>query len=517
MKKWWVKLLLALAAVVLVTSLLVMISGAHSKNAVERYKDQLRAAGEKLELKDLIPPRIDSNKNGQELFTQAFISMGSFAQGMLSTNTPGAMRPVAPGKAMIAWQQAEITSDYGELYTNTWADLDQDLQPQSNSIALLGRASERPQLDFELDFEKGAMLLLPHVVKMKQSALLLSSAAVADLHRGDSASAATNIHTLLLTINAWKDEPLLISQLVRMAMAQISVTAQWEFLQSSNITDLQLAMLQRDWTNMQFIQPVEKSLEMERVWGTRTIEQLRSSNSPSSIYGGYYGSGGSGGSPSDWFESLREMGQTMKHKTSDALWRTSWSYDDELTILQGDQVLVETMREIQTNGFFKTALADCDRKISALGINGPGTNWLRNHIGDELENLLGRNSVQSLRGSTERVLTTEAARVVVSAAVALKRYQLRHGAYPPNLNALVPDFLAEAPRDPVDGHPLRYQLLPDGTFLLYSIGSDNVDNGGDANPQPGSKSFSWQRTRDWVWPRPATQQEIEFFRANPPK
>jgi hypothetical protein len=518
MKKWWVKLLLALAAAVVVVSVSVGISSVHSKSAAERYKDQLRAAGEKLDLKDLVPPRVDPNQNGRELFTQAFISMGSFAQGMLSTNTPGAMRPVAPGKAMIGWQEAEIISDYGELYTNTWADLDRDLQFQSNSIALIRLASERPQLDFELDFDKCAMLPLTHVVKMKQSALLFSSATVADLHRGNAASAATNIHTLLLTINAWKDEPLLISQLVRMAMAQIGVTAQWEFLQGTNITDQQLAMLQRDWTSMQFVPPMEKALEMERVWGTRTIEQLRTSNSPSSYASASYslfGSGSSGGS-GDWLDTFKEMGQSMKRKTSDSLWRVSWSYDDELKFLQGDQVLVETMREAQTNGFFKNALADCDRKITALGLDHPSTNWLRNHMDDELESLFGGGSVLSLKKATERALSTEVARIMAGTAVALKRYQLRHQAYPGNLNALVPDFLSEVPRDPVDGHPLRYQLLPDGAFLLYSIGSDNVDNGGDATA-PASKLFYWLRARDWVWPQPATPQEIEHFRNSPPK
>jgi hypothetical protein len=182
MKKWWVKTLVAVGAAVLVISSLVAISSVHSKNAAERYKDQLRSAGEKLDLKDLVPPRVDPNQNGRELFTQAFISMGSFSQGMLSTNTPGAMRPVAPGKAMIGWQEAEIISDYDKPYTNSWADLEQALQLQSNSITFIRQASERPQLDFELDFDRGAMLLLPHVAKMKQSALLFSSATVAEVH-----------------------------------------------------------------------------------------------------------------------------------------------------------------------------------------------------------------------------------------------------------------------------------------------------------------------------------------------
>jgi hypothetical protein len=185
--------------------------------------------------------------------------------------------------------------------------------------------------------------------------------------------------------------------------------------------------------------------------------------------------------------------------------------------LQGDQVLLETGRQIRTNGYFKDALADRDRKLAALGVGYQGTNWLRNHLDDVLASMLGAESVQSVSRVWERVLSCEVARTVAIAAIAVKRYQLRHGSLPPDLNALVPEFLPAVPRDPVDGHPLRYQVLPRDTFLLYSIGSDNIDNGGDPNPAPGSKTFQWQRGRDWVWPQPATPQEIEFFRTHPPK
>jgi hypothetical protein len=395
--------------------------------------------------------------------------------------------------------------------------LDQQLQMGSVAIDSLHQAAERPQLDFELDYDGGAMLLLPHLSKMKQSALLLESATLADLHRGDSASATTNIHTLLLAMNAWKSEPLLISQLVRMALAQIGFTAQWEFLQGTNVTEEQLAMLQRDWTNLQFVEPMERALEMERIWSPRTIEQLRTSNSPSAVYYGTVGSWSSSGGSGDWLDTLKDIGQSMKRKTADELWRASWSYDDELMAMQVDQVLIETLREVRTNGFFKTALADRDRKISALGLDRPGTNWIRNYVGGEFEMMLGAESVQGLRNIIDRVMMIEVVRNVASTAIAIKRYQLRYGTSPPDLKALVPEFLAEVPRDPIDGRALRYQKLTDSTFLLYSIGSDNVDNGGDATAVPGSKSFQWQRGRDWVWPQPATPQEIDFFRTNPPK
>jgi hypothetical protein len=514
MKKWWVKLLVALAAVVLVIAVLVVISSAHSKNSVERYKDQLRAAGEKLDLKDLLPPHVNPDWNARDLMTQAFNSMAPIKDGMLTTNTPYAMKMVAPGKAMVCWQKPEIADDTGNAHTNTWEDLDHELQLGSAAIDFLRQASERPQLDFELDFDKGATLPLPHLSKMRESALLLESATLADLHRGNPASAATNIQTMLLTLKAWQSEPLPISQLVRMSFAQIGVTMQWEFLQGTNITEPQLAMLQRDWTNMDFAQPMERALEFDRGWRARIIEQLRTSNSPSSMYAGMPGGWSSGGGGSgDWLDTLKDMGQSMKRRASDSFWRTSWSYDDELRSLRGDQVLVETMREMRTNGFFKIALADRDRKISALGLDRPGTNWIRNQMRDQLEIMFGE-SVQGFRNTIDRVMYSEAARTITVTAIALKRYQLRQGTYPPDLKALVPEFLPEVPCDPVDGHPLRYQKLADGTFLLYSVGSDMVDNGGDPGPQPGTKTFQWQRTRDWVWPQPATPQEIEHFRNN---
>jgi hypothetical protein len=54
-------------------------------------------------------------------------------------------------------------------------------------------------------------------------------------------------------------------------------------------------------------------------------------------------------------------------------------------------------------------------------------------------------------------------------------------------------------------------LKPEGTFLLYSIGEDGTDNGGDASPTGKTESLSWQRGRDLVWPCQATREEVSAF------
>jgi len=112
----------------------------------------------------------------------------------------------------------------------------------------------------------------------------------------------------------------------------------------------------------------------------------------------------------------------------------------------------------------------------------------------------------------------ETQREMTVAAIALKRYQLRTGKLPPNLEALIPEFLPVLPIDYMDGKPFRYHPNVDGTFALYSVGEDGKDDGGDPNPvQTWKKSlssfWSWD-ARDVVWPIPATPEEVTAYEAS---
>jgi hypothetical protein len=68
--------------------------------------------------------------------------------------------------------------------------------------------------------------------------------------------------------------------------------------------------------------------------------------------------------------------------------------------------------------------------------------------------------------------------------VALERYRLANGRYPETLAALVPAYLAEAPMDPGSGLGVGYRAPSGGpyeggrAYVVYTTGSDGVDNGG---------------------------------------
>jgi hypothetical protein len=61
--------------------------------------------------------------------------------------------------------------------------------------------------------------------------------------------------------------------------------------------------------------------------------------------------------------------------------------------------------------------------------------------------------------------------------LALELYRRHHGEYPKDLSALVPSMLPEIPADRITGEPVHYRLV-DGKPLIYSVGADRVDDGG---------------------------------------
>jgi hypothetical protein len=86
-------------------------------------------------------------------------------------------------------------------------------------------------------------------------------------------------------------------------------------------------------------------------------------------------------------------------------------------------------------------------------------------------------------------------------ACALECYHLAHGEYPETLDALMPQFIEELPHDIIGGQPLHYRRTGDGKFLLYSVGWNEKDDGGQVVLKPdGSEDLE---KGDWVWEYPA--------------
>jgi hypothetical protein len=90
-------------------------------------------------------------------------------------------------------------------------------------------------------------------------------------------------------------------------------------------------------------------------------------------------------------------------------------------------------------------------------------------------------------------------------ACALERYRLAKGSYPATLAELVPAYIDAVPHDIMNGEPYHYRVNGDGTFTLYSVGWNEIDDGGKMffkKDSPSSSSSIDYEKGDWVWPTP---------------
>lgn len=489
--------------VLLVAALSACLFHAKGKRAVENYRNQLVANGEKLTVQELLPRTVRPAQNSVAVFRTA--------NGLLNkhqffdlTNSLTAMRSINPGKAMVAWAQADVRNEK----TNTWEEVQAAAADERELVELLETIVDRPVLDFHLDYGVGFSLLLPHLAPLKHFAQRLSSTAICDLQRGDTEAAGLKIRAILAIVKGMEDERLIISQLVRIAIAHIGVAATWEFLQSSRVTDEQLAILQRDWADAEFLRGAENALLMERAMSEAAAARMRQSSAEFRQNATMYSRGTSSAGLSGWAE---QAANSAVLKTKESMWRFAWSDPDELKMLRGQQVILNTIRAAQTNQAFADSLRQQETGLAALGVK-PQSDSDKGYFGiDENVSSMMSQSLVSIQRVPQRIFRTEVARNIVITAIALKRYQLRHGAYPSALAALKPEFATEVPRDPIDGKPLRYRLNSDGTYVLYSVGDDGKDDGGDVSAATPSKTTSWLQGRDWVWPLPASDDEVKTF------
>jgi len=508
------KILIVFSVVFGVAILVPVIRHYQLRAATEAYIAQLKAQGEPMDLAQVLPPTVSPEQNGADTFRRAAALIDADTH-LDYTNYVYGMVMIAPGKAMVRWQQPDVRdSDV----TNSWEAVDAAVSQNAQSFALLQQMLAKPNFDFHINYAEGVANLnftnfyLP---ESKRAAQRLETAALCDLHRSETASAVENLRAMLALVKALRDERLVISELVRIAIANIALTVNWEVIQSTNVTDGQLAELQHDWNGLNFVQNDENALAMERAAGEITLTKWRSSNSELQNY----------------FDRLEQFADPEKKDTAfDKFkikakvyeWRYWWSYPDELRLLKGYQAVLETTHFAETNYSLLALRSEQENKLQKVFIttNNDETVW----FGDPKEmdmHLMLSDSLRGLSAVFGKVMRVETAKQVVTTAIGLKRYQLKHGNYPNDLNLLVPEFVAKVPLDPVDGQPLRYRLNADGTFLLYSVGENGLDDGGNpAFPKyVQSSNYYWQNPEalDWVWPQPATEQEIQNYYAHPPK
>jgi hypothetical protein len=391
---------------------------------------------------------------------------------------------------LMAWQ-----TYYRNSANFPVAKMPQD--PASDVLLALGKfdnmldqiragAKDRPKSRFPVHYDDGPAMLYPHLSMLRTLSKILALRTTADLQSGNSDEALADVKLCLRLGDSIKTEPMLLSQLVRIAILQFALQPIWEGLATHQWNDRELESVQQELTPIDFLSDYGRTVGYECADRISLISGLRRRDlhAPEFIDMFTIITGG---------DLTREGARKQMAPIAKALQLyldfcpSGWLYQDQLEI-----------------GKFceNNALPLVDAKSQRV-------------YSEKSEVLLKQRTrsketpryalviipERSATGSEYRFAQGQTARNEGIVACALERYRIHYGQYPDSTGALSPEFIRDLPHDVIDGKPLRYRRTADGRFVLYSIGWDEIDDGGTVDKQ----THTWGRTGDWAWSYPPVE------------
>jgi hypothetical protein len=333
------------------------------------------------------------------------------------------------------------------------------------------------------DTEPSWGILLPHLARLKGLTLLTDLHAIAASDAGRSEEALQDLKLGFRLSGCSRNEPFLISHLVRVATLTIDLQTVREGLVRHALTDAQLAELEADLSSLDLLSEYKFAMRGERACTTTGLDYMRRQGFRPNIMDYIADESGASGSappfnamPSGWIcQNMLRICRLHQDYILAAVDERGRRVSPELT--EAGIRSVHEMRRGPYTIFAKMLLPALDNAVRKSG----------------------------------RMQTyVDAART----ACALERYRLANGKLPETLGELVPRFLAAVPPDVIDGKPLRYRVRADGGYVLYSIGWNQTDDGGSIvfSSREQRSRLDESRSRvdvtkgDWVWKMPGAHR-----------
>ena len=460
----------ALLLVLAVMAFLGMRSG--NRRALQNYQAELAAKGEKLTFAELMRGRRTNAVDSYTVITNAAAKLGG------ARLYPGLLEPrrcVRPGQASVVWRQADPrwTPLAGPGNGGTWEEFAAQMQAAERPLREIREALKDPEAyagGWTNVLVGGRVTYVPNRI----AAQWLMGAGENELHQG----------------RLEKDEPTLVAQMIRVAVAGLGLATTWDALQAPGWTEPQLERLQKAWEPVDLVEAVEKGVVGARASGYEIFVLVRRRSGPQA----------SRFLRTSWNIRSSSSKPTFEDVATDYLCFPAYKLigidADELFYLKTMQEGITALRLVQAHRPWPDVKQALFKAVSPV--------YQLTNVLDRFRYPLSLIAIPNYPKACGTAIDVETERQMTLAVIALKRFQLRHGQLPPDLEALVPELLPALPYDYMSAKPLRYLLKPDGSYVLYSVGLDGIDDGGDPSPAPGGSPGLWGG-RDAVWPSPATE------------
>jgi hypothetical protein len=304
---------------------------------------------------------------------------------------------------------------------------------------------------YPVDLTPGLKALLPHLPKLKASVQLLELDALIKGEEGDLGGATRRIKEMWALSDSLGQEPIIISQLVRIACQEIALSTLERFLTRRSLGPDQLADLSRMLSTDRDDAALRRGWIGERCFGLDIFHmpsgKLRAfMNDPTQ----------SGGTDQEWSGLV-----------GDWAIRLSGHMDrDELFFLECTDSYI---RAIDVPCPERLQLSQSvSSKIARVRVYRKGEPW---------PFIMSGILLPALGKVCEKVAAHSGRCKAATVSIALEAYRRQNGRLPDSLQVLAPTWIDQIPADPFDGQLLRYMRTSNG-YIIYSVGPDKDDNGG---------------------------------------
>jgi len=324
------------------------------------------------------------------------------------------------------------------------------LEQYSPVLEELRSASRRPYARFNIHYDEAYILLL-HLEVLRNASLIFHLRASAGLALGRADQAWADAKMVLYLADTIRDEPFPISKVAQATLVQLGLQPIWEGLAEHKWSDAQLVEIEQRLAKLDL-------LSGAALRGARALNLLNV--------------------------------DLARHPGADEL--AGFYYHNKLFLARMYEqhftpvVDAANQRLYPSRGFANESALTNALAGSFVPYRFFARELLPGHVSAQVASGFGQTRVN------EAIV-----------ACALERYRVAQGQYPESLEALTARFLQKMPHDIITGAPLQYRRTADGRFILYSVGWNEKDEGGQVVPPRDEWTAPELTEGDWVWQYPA--------------
>ena len=472
MRKRTVKILKIIAVILVVMSLIYAIAVGVSAAKLHRVYADLRKDGRPMRQVDVIPPIVPDTENAALLYESAGLLLKAqpAPEGKLLEYL-GAGSPEMGPKPTLEGNLLEYLGGLCDKFIKESLDTDklaelQQLMEQdvvTQALSIVEQGTQRPSCRFDRDYKDGIYTLLPNLPNLRELSRILSAKARIEARAGNLDNAWNMARIQLRLADATMNEPIIIPQLVRIAIIRMACSTIQELCEIALPNDQQYSIVQELLTSFDDIAPMVRAIDGERLllgeWAfnlpKNELYKISSElDAPEDISGIIHRFIILRTTFKPLFLADRATYMRLMHKSA------------QLFQLFGDSYSHE-----QANNELYKLSSDIDKME-------------RNKKHHLLTSMLFPSIVRVKQ--IHREMTAELR--ITRAGLTLLQHKQSRDTFPDTLEALkLSDII-----DPYSAEPLRYKAQGQD-FILYSIGPDKRDNGG--SPRKKKQEKDW----DIVW------------------